>query len=250
MLEAFENSSCTQMQPAQLEEVGGATAPQPRPGQALRSPCCPWPCPLMKLKAEDPPLAPALPGCIGAPPFGAPVRWHTVPIEGGTGPHLLLPESRRAPAPAARPPGRPMARSPGAGLGAAGRRLRWGPGRSSSGARLAGGTGFPARRLGRRQNRRRGAGRAKPSDWSDGCGAGPAGRPGGRAGWRAPPARPAVFQTGRPPASGPRSGVLLQPRNQPESQTCARPRAESKSESLQTHPVVFLIWAQEKSGII
>lgn len=178
MLDAFENSSCTQMQPAQLEEVGGATAPQPRPGQALRSPCCPWPRPLMKLKAEDPPLAPALPGCIGAPPFGAPVRRHTVPIEGGTGPHLLLPESRRAPAPAARPPGRPMAGSPGAGLGAAGRRLRWGPGRSSSGARLAGGTGFPARRLGRRQNRRRGAGRAKPSDWSDGGGAGPAGRAG------------------------------------------------------------------------
>lgn len=166
-----------------------------QPGQALLSPCGPWPRPLMKLKAEDPRLAPALPGCKGAPPVGAPVRWHTVPIEGGAGPHLLLPESHGAPAPAAHPPGRPMARSPGAGLGAAGRRLRRGPGRSSSGARLAGGTGFPARRLGRRQNRRRGAGRAKPSDWSDGGGA-------GRQGGRAPPARPAVLQPGRPPASG------------------------------------------------
>lgn len=152
----------------------GSEGPRhPRPGQALLSPCGPWPRPLMKLKAEDPHSLPPSPVAQGLP--------RSSPRCTGT----------RSPSRAARVPNcsyhspaglllRPAARAgaPWSGAQALARVLRGGPGRSSSRARLAGGAGFPARRLGRRQNRRRGAGRAKPSDWSDGGGAGPARRAG------------------------------------------------------------------------
>ena len=65
-------------------------------------------------------------------------------------------ESRRAPAPASCPPRHPMAQSPSMGWGAAGWRLCGGPGRSSSGTRIARGTGFPVQRLGWRHNPKKG----------------------------------------------------------------------------------------------
>lgn len=116
----------------------------------------------------------------------SPVRGTLSAARPARGPHLPLPVSRWAPAPAAGP-GRPMARSPGAGRGRRGTRGGGCAGDQAGPAPARGSRealGFRRGDGGRWPGRRRGAGRAKPSDWSDGGG-------------RAPPARPALSPLGR-----------------------------------------------------